>query len=61
MAVTPDLGKFIPVRTEDLVDVLCEEQTLSAEDREKFRRVAELVEASRVAIEAVQQVEQGSC
>lgn len=46
MAVTPDLGKFIPVRTEDLVDILCEEETLSAEDREKFRRVAELVEAT---------------
>ncbi len=46
MAVTPDLGKFIPVRTEDLVDVLCEEKTLSAEDREKLRRVAELVEAT---------------
>ena len=46
MAVTPDLGKFIPVRTEDLVEVLCEEKTLSAEDRDKFRRVAELVEAT---------------
>jgi len=46
MAVNPDLGKFIPVRTEDLVDVLCEEETLSAEDREKLRRVAELVEAT---------------
>ena len=38
-------GTFIPVRTDDLVRALCEERTLSGEEREKFRKVAALVEA----------------
>ena len=38
-------GTFIPVRTDDLVRALCEERTLSGEEREKFKKVAALVEA----------------
>ncbi len=38
-------GTFIPVRTDDLVRALCEERTLSGEEREKFKKVATLVEA----------------
>ena len=38
-------GTFIPVRTDDLVRALCEERTLSGEEREKFRKVAALIEA----------------
>ena len=45
MAVNPELGKFIPLRTDDLVSALCEE-TRSPGDAEKLRRVAELVEAT---------------
>lgn len=45
MAVNPELGKFIPLRTDDLVSALCEEAR-SPEDAEKLRRVAELVEAT---------------
>jgi len=39
------LEKFIPLRTADIVEALCGEQTLPGEDREKFRRVAGLVQA----------------
>ncbi|MDI9370373.1 MAG: DUF3754 domain-containing protein [Synergistaceae bacterium] len=45
MAINPELDKFIPLRTDDLVDALCEESRTEA-DAEKFRRVAELVEAT---------------
>jgi len=38
-------GTFIPVRTDDLVRALCEERTLSGEEREKFKKVAVLIEA----------------
>jgi len=38
-------GSFIPVRTDDLVRALCEERALSGEQREKFKKVANLVEA----------------
>jgi hypothetical protein len=38
-------GKFIPVRTEDLVGALCEERALSGEYRENFKKVAALIEA----------------
>lgn len=45
MADNPELGKFIPLRTDDLVAALCKESHSDA-DAEKFRRVAELVEAT---------------
>ena len=41
----PHLGKFIPVRTDDLVDALCDHGKLSPEEQEQFRRVAEIIQS----------------
>jgi hypothetical protein len=41
----PHLGKFIPLRTDDLVDALCAHGKLSPEGQGQFRRVAELIQA----------------
>ncbi len=40
-----NLGKFIPLRTDDLVNALCNSGKLSPEEQEQFRRVAELIRA----------------
>jgi len=45
MTENDNLEKFIPVRTNDLVNALCEEGILSGERQQNFRRFGELVQA----------------
>lgn len=46
MAEYKDREHYIPLRKSDLIELLCTEQTLSAEDREQFRQFCKLAAAT---------------